>query len=189
MNSLHLTYSEDFDLIDDYVLRGSHKSANLFVRKYQSFVFNVALRFTKNKHDAEDIAQEVLVKALSNLKNFKKNSSISTWLYRITVNYCKNYLTKKKLKNIFNFDSDFVYNSDYSSKDLNPLEKMENEEFKSKFYKCLELLPEKQRETFALRYFEEMPYEEISQLLGTSVGGLKANYFQAVKKLGVLLNE
>ena len=152
-------------------------------------MFQVVLRYLKNTHDAEEVAQDVLLKALKSLHTFKNNSSVKTWLYRISVNYSKNFLAKKKLRNIFTFMGqeqayqDFAVNYDDGQKQL------ENQEFKERFYNCLDKLPEKQRETFALRYFEDLSYEEISNLLGTSVGGLKANYFQAVKKLGVMLNE
>jgi RNA polymerase sigma-70 factor (ECF subfamily) len=189
MKTLSLTYSDEIELIDNYIINGSNVAANSFVRRYQSLVYQVALRYVQNKHDAEDISQEVFIKALSSLAKFKRNSSISTWLYRITVNQCKNYLLKKKVRKIFSYSNDVEDFYDLPNNELNAQDKMENEEFKNKFYQALNSLPEKQRETFALRYFDELPYEEISKLLGTSVGGLKANYFQAVKKLGVYLNE
>ncbi len=99
-------------------------------------------------------------------------------------------MRKKKLLNIFRSEND--ENDEYYSipdTGLNPEQKFENEEFNNRFIKMLSKLPEKQRETFALRYFDELPYEEISKILGTSVGGLKANYFQAVKKLAVYLKK
>ena len=75
------------------------------------------------------------------------------------------------------------------SGELNPLQEVENKEFEKKFSLALSDLPKKQRETFALRYFDDLPYQEISNMLGTSVGGLKANYYQAVKKLGMYLKK
>lgn len=181
--------NSDNDFIQEYLTTKSDKAANLFVREYQSFVYQIAMRYLKNIHDAEEIAQDVLIKALDNLESFKFNSNIKTWLYRICVNHSKNFLAKKKLRNIFNFFEDSEVLNNYAV-DYNDGHKLlENMEFKERFYKSMEKLPEKQRETFALRYFDDLTYEEISDLLGTSVGGLKANYFQAVKKLGVLLNE
>ena len=180
---------DEYELIDDFVKNGSHQSANILIRKHQNMVYLTALRYLKNIHYAEDLTQDVMVKAIKNLSSFKKNSSFSTWLYTITVNSAKNALKKKKLLSYFSFN-DYVedfYNIPVN--EINGHQKLENEEFNLQFYKALDKLPEKQRETFALRYFEELPYEEISKLLGTSVGGLKANYFQAVKKLGVYLNE
>lgn len=189
MKTFNLTYSDEIELIDDYIINKSNIAANNFVRKYQSLVFQVAFRYLQNKQDAEDISQEVFIKALFNLSKFKRNSALSTWLYRITVNHCKNYLLKKKVRNIFSYSNDIEEFYDIPNNELNAQDKMESDEFKNKFHIALNSLPEKQRETFALRYFEELPYEEISKLLGTSVGGLKANYFQAVKKLGAYLNE
>jgi RNA polymerase sigma-70 factor (ECF subfamily) len=179
----------DIDIVNDYLLTKSDKSANLFVRKYQGFVFQVVLRYLKNVHDAEDVSQDILIKALNSLHTFKNNASITTWLYRISVNHSKNFLSKKKIRNIFTFMGDEQIYSDFAINYEDGQSQLENQEFKVKFYNCLDKLPEKQRETFALRYFDDLSYEEISNILGTSVGGLKANYFQAVKKLGVLLNE
>ncbi len=180
---------DDLDIINDYLSSKSDKSVNLFIRKHQSFVYQIVLRYLKNIQDAEEVTQDVLIKALNNLHTFKHNANIKTWLYRISVNNSKNFLLKKKLRNIFTLMgqeqgyNDIAINYDDGQKIL------ENQEFKIKFYKSLEKLPEKQRETFALRYLEDLSYDEISNILGTSVGGLKANYFQAVKKLGVILNE
>jgi len=145
--------------------------------------------YLKNIHDAEDLTQDVMLKAIKNLSKFEKKSSLSTWLYSITVNSAKNELKKKKLLSYFSFNNDNEEFFNIPINELNGQQKLENEEFKLKFYSALNSLPEKQRETFALRYFDELPYNEISELLGTSVGGLKANYFQAVKKLGIYLNE
>lgn len=189
MKIFNLTYSDEIEMIDEYIANKSNVSANKFVRTYQSLVYNVAFRYLQNKQDAEDISQEVFIKALTNLNKFNRNSTISTWLYRITVNHCKNFLLKKKIKNIFTYSNSLEEFYDVPNYDLNAQDKLENDEFKQLFQNKLNDLPEKQRETFALRYFEELPYEEISKILGTSVGGLKANYFQAVKKLGVSLSE
>jgi RNA polymerase sigma-70 factor (ECF subfamily) len=158
------------------------QNANQFVNANKNFVFSTALRFTKDYDDADDITQEVLIKALSNLGDFKHQSSVKTWLYRITVNMCLNFKRKKSMFSIFsnfNSDSDFEIESKEASAHI----KMENTELFERFNHELTKLPEKQRETFALRYFHDLSYQEISELLGTSVGGLKANYFQAVKKL------
>lgn len=158
------------------------QGANQFVSVHKNFIFATALRFTNDYDDADDITQEVLIKALTNYGDFKHQSSVKTWLYRITVNMCLNF---KRKKSIFSFFSSLNKESDFDieSNEISVQNKLENEELFSRFNNELAKLPEKQRETFALRYFHEMSYQEISDLLGTSVGGLKANYFQAVKKL------
>ena len=163
--------------------------ATSFVRKYQNFVYSTAYRYLDSSADAEDVSQEVFIKAIESIDKFRGESSLKTWLYRITKNNCLNILRKKKVLSLFGMYKDQELEFEIKDTAYSPSEILEKEEFENRFLKVLSKLPEKQRETFALRYFEEMPYEEISQLIGTSTGGLKANYFQAVKKLAKELNE
>ncbi len=167
------------------------EAVTAFVREYQNFVLNVASRYLKSAEDAEDVSQEVFIKAIDSLRTFRGDSSMKTWLYRITKNYCLNYIRKQKVRQIFSFFSDIAEDKNASYKDLNELPDgiMQNNELEIKFLNAVNKLPEKQRETFALRFFDDLPYNEISALMGTSVGGLKANYYQAVKKLAVELQE
>ena len=176
----------DNDILREYKSGDTERAVTFFVRKYQRFVYSIALRYTKNNEDAQDIAQDVFVKAINSLQSFRGEASLKTWLYRITVNACKNEMRKKKLLRFFDFapeEEEF----DAVSTEPGPDQIHVNAEFYSNVHKALAQLPEKQRETFALRYFDELTYEEISNILGTSVGGLKANYFQAVQKLMIIL--
>lgn len=185
-----LVLEKDNEIISEYLSGDRERAATAFVRKYQNFVFSASLRYLKSYDDADDASQEVFIKALKNIHKFRGESSLKTWLYRITMNVSSNILRKKKLINFFRSDND--ENDEYlniADKTFTPVEQYENWEFEQNFLKTLGKLPEKQRETFVLRYFEELPYEEISKLLGTSVGGLKANYFQAVKKLAEYLKD
>jgi RNA polymerase sigma factor (sigma-70 family) len=161
-------------------------AANEFVRKYQKFVYATALRYLKSSDDAYDATQEVFIKALKSIRNFRGDSSVSTWLYRITINVCSGMKRKEKLRQFVGVEDIEEITPDYQA---TPAQKTEDRDFEARFEALLAQLPEKQRETFMLRYFDELSYEEISKLLGTSVGGLKANYFQAVKKLAHLLKE
>ncbi len=188
MNGAQLVYESDTDMIRDYCSTGSHRAANAFVRKYQKFVYSIALRYLKNHHDAEDAAQEVFIKALRNLKSYRSDASLTTWLYRITANICSNMKRKKKFLSFFG-DSGTADFFNMSSHSLTPEQKMESSEFEDGFMEAFGGLPVKQRETFALRYFDGLTYNEISEMLGTSVGGLKANYYQAVKKLSAALKD
>ncbi len=191
--SLTLVLNSDKEILQELESGSTERGATAFVRKYQNFVFSIALRYLKSYDDADDAAQEVFIKALKNIEQFREESSLKTWLYRITFNVCSNMLRKKKLFGFFkgsDADNDFEdeFNS-LSDNSPNPEQKYIDKEFEDRFLKLLMKLPEKQRETFALRYFDELPYEEISNILGTSVGGLKANYFQATKKLADLLKD
>jgi RNA polymerase sigma-70 factor, ECF subfamily len=149
-------------------------AANEFVRKHQKFVYSTALRYLKSSDDAYDATQEVFIKALKSIKNFRGESSITTWLYRITQNVCSGMKRKEKVRQFVGLDVIEEIEADHG---ITPAQVTENNDFRARFEGILSQLPEKQRETF------------ISQTLGTSVGGLKANYFQAVKKLAHLLKE
>ena len=186
MNTMAYTVKEDLEIVKRIVESGSRKAANEFVRNYRTFVYSTAMRYLKNDEDAEDAAQEIFIKALNNLKGFKGNSNIKTWLYRITANHCSNVLRKRKIMSIFTrMDRDDF--PEVKSNAPGPDTQYEGKELRQRFLTALEKLPKKQRETFALRYFDELSYDEISAMLGTSIGGLKANYYQAVKKLAVYL--
>lgn len=182
MNGYTLSLDSDEEIIAEWNSTGSNRAATSFVRKYQSFVYATAIRFINDPDDASDAAQETFIKALRNLKNFKGSSSLKTWLYRITVNVCSNMRRKKKFYSYFSAEDDEMINN-IAGYDRDPEQRFVDNELYTGFLRALATLPEKQRETFALRYFEDMTYEEISQMLGTTVGGLKANYYQAVKKL------
>jgi RNA polymerase sigma-70 factor (ECF subfamily) len=184
MSAFSITLNTDQILIQEYVSGDRERAATEFVRRHQQFVYSVAYRYLRSQDDADDAAQETFIRALKNLHKFRGESSLNTWLYRITMNVCTNIQRKKRVKEFFGLDdvSDTI-----ASDESTPAEQYEDSDFEKRFKELLNQLPEKQRETFALRYFDELSYEEISQILGTSVGGLKANYFQAVKKLAVLL--
>jgi RNA polymerase sigma-70 factor (ECF subfamily) len=141
------------------------------------------MRYLKDDDDAKDVTQEVFIKAYNSLDYFRGDSKIQTWLYAITRNLCLNVLDKKKRKgNVIHLET-LEISSDERS------DRLVNESEFSKFFKeCMSILPEKQRETFILRHVEELTYEEISEMLGTSIGGLKANYYQAVQKLSQYLS-
>jgi RNA polymerase sigma-70 factor (ECF subfamily) len=178
-------YDNDSEIIEEYCSSKSDRAATAFVRKYQKFVYATVLRYVVINEDADDIAQEVFIKALNSLEKFRGDSNIKTWLYRIAVNLSLNYIRKKKLLSIFTFHRIGEQEFEFASDSQTPSQELETKEFFHKFTIALAKLPEKQREVFALRYFEDMSYEDISATLGTTVGGLKANYFQAVKKLAV----
>ena len=178
----------DNNIIKDFVETGSNRSANLFVRHFQQFVYATAFRYVKQHNEADEVAQDVFIKALDSLSKFRGDSSLKSWLYRITVNTAVNHIRKQKITRLFVRDGDSDYNN-ILTKEVSASVKMDLGSFRNDFDDALAKLPKKQRETFALKYFENLTYEEISEMIGTSIGGLKANYFQAVKKLAQYLKE
>ncbi len=168
------------------------KAITAFIREHQRFVFNIAFRYLNSFEDAQDASQDAFIKAINGMSKFRGDSSVKTWLYNITKNTCLTYIKKKKIKkalSFYNSNENKEYEMEVIDNSYRPDNKFENKELEAKFLKAINDLPEKQRETFALRYYEDMPYNEISKLLGTSVGGLKANYFQAIKKISEELKE
>lgn len=161
----------------------THEAMQIMMSHFKRFVHSVAMRYVKDEEEAKDITQEVFIKAFHSLDMFRGESKIQTWLYAITRNLSLNAIDKKKRKgNPIQFD-DIEIASDMQSDRL-----LNESEFSNFFKQCMSILPEKQRETFILRHIEELSYEEISEILGTSIGGLKANYFQAVQKLSQYLS-
>lgn len=171
---------DDKVLIDRF-LEGDETAFNTLFEKYKRKIYLTAYRLLGNHEDANDITQETLIKIYKELKNFRNESSLYTWIYRITTNLSLNLLKKKKLRSFFDFDDvdEWLFKDERQSPELS----FRENELSNKIQEALKKLPEKQRTVFTLRYYDELSYEEISKILGTSVGALKANYFHAVNKL------
>jgi RNA polymerase sigma-70 factor (ECF subfamily) len=135
--------------------------------------------------DANDILQDVFIKAWTNLENFRGEAKLTTWLYRIAINESITYLNKKRSQNNVSIDADdsFLINT------LESDQYFDGDEAQLLLQKAILTLPDKQRLVFQMKYFEEMKYEEMSDILGTSVGALKASYHHAVKKIEKFLGE
>jgi RNA polymerase sigma-70 factor (ECF subfamily) len=136
--------------------------------------------------DANDVLQNTLLKAWNGLPKFRQDSKLYTWLYRIATNESLSFLNQKKKKEAVPLDDV----SSWLSEKLVAEQGFDPNRTEWKLQLAIQKLPEKQRIVFNMRYFDEMPYEEISQILGTSVGGLKASYHHAVGKIeDFLLND
>ncbi|MEN3026621.1 MAG: sigma-70 family RNA polymerase sigma factor [Chlorobiota bacterium] len=184
-----LSLASDEELIAEFCHGDRELAAAQFVRRYQRFVYSIAYRYLGRYEDAQDAAQEVFLKAFEHLPRFERRSSLRTWLYRITVRVALSMLRQRKRAQWLRWEEAFADGEEPHASTPTPEQLHEREEFERYFHRLLASLPEKQRETFVLRYIEGLSYEEISQMLGTSIGGLKANYFLAVRKLArALLN-
>lgn len=155
------------------------------VLKYQERLYGHIRRMVNEHDDANDVIQNTFVKVFKNIQKFERNSQLYTWLYRIATNETITFLNKKKRKATTSIDDG----------DLNMANRLSADSYfdgnlaQTKLKRAIELLPEKQKLVFNMRYFEEMSYQEISNILETSVGGLKASYHHAVKKIENFLNE
>jgi RNA polymerase sigma-70 factor (ECF subfamily) len=133
----------------------------------------------KNHDDTDDVLQNTFIKIYKNIRKFKGDSRLYSWMYRIAKNESITFLNKraKRLK---------ITNEELQNKIISNLESdvyFEADNIKLKLQKAIQSLPEKQREVFSLRYFEEMKYKEMSELLGSSESALKSNYHHASKKV------
>ncbi|RPI19361.1 MAG: RNA polymerase sigma factor [Ignavibacteriae bacterium] len=173
----------DKELIKDFK-NGDIRGYNELVRRYQQQVYRVVRKIVLNHDDADDITQEVFIKVYSALKEFREESNVFTWLYRIATNYSINHIKRVKVKNTVSFEI-VTEQVEYIEKKTD--ERMDDEQRRKILIEAIETLPAQQRAVFNLRYYEELSYDEISKIMEKSVGGVKANYFHAVKKLGEYL--
>lgn len=176
---------DDKQLLELYRTGKAEQIFNEMVRRYHSRIYWVARRMVKSHEDADDIAQEVFVRAYAALKDFRGEANIYTWLYRIAVNLSINHLRKQKVRKLVDI-SDYL---NFLSKDAEQDRDVIHDENVSLIERAIQTLPEKQRAVFIMRYYDEMPYEQISSILGTSVGGLKANFHHAVKKIAAYVRK
>ena len=149
------------------------------VSEYSEQLYWQIRKMVLSHDDANDILQEVFIKAWSSIDNFRGEAKLSTWLYRIAINESITFINKMRTQNNISIDDDdsFLINQ------LEGDKYFDGDETQKLLQKAILTLPEKQRLVFQMKYFDEMKYEEISEILGTSVGALKASYHHAVKKI------
>jgi RNA polymerase sigma-70 factor (ECF subfamily) len=185
MYSMTNILQNDDDLVKEF-LNGNQHAFNLLARKYQEKIYWHARRMVGTHDDADEILQQVLIVMYKKLGSFNFQSSLYTWIYKITSTRSLNLIKKNNIKRFVTIHSDDADNL-RSNEDV--FKKIEEKERFMKMQKLLQKLPAKQREVFVLRNFDEMSYEEISQVTGKSTGALKANYFHAFNKLKELMKE
>jgi RNA polymerase sigma-70 factor (ECF subfamily) len=149
------------------------------IRKYQEKLYWHIRRMVVEHEDANDVLQNVFIRVWNGLENFREDSQLYTWLYRIATNECLSYLEQQKRKSALPLDESEsgLSNKIVADKYFDP------NKLEWKLQLAIQQLPEKQRVVFTLRYYDEMPYEEMSRVLDTSEGALKASYHHAVKKI------
>ncbi len=151
----------------------------MLVRTYQQRVYWHARKMVIDHDDADDITQEVFIKIHKSIETFREDSQLFTWIYRIATNECLNFLNKKKRRF-------FLPLEDVSAQLIAKFDSSDNisgDEIQRKLQKAILRLPDKQRLVFNMKYFDDIPYEAMSEITGTSVGALKASYHHAVKKI------
>jgi RNA polymerase sigma-70 factor (ECF subfamily) len=155
------------------------KAFTAIIRKYQEKLYWHIRRMVVEHEDANDVLQNVFIRVWNGLDNFREDSQLYTWLYRIATNECLSYLEQQKRRSSTSLDEmeSGLSNKVIADKYFDP------NKLEWKLQLAIQQLPEKQRVVFTLRYYDEMPYEEMSRVLDTSEGALKASYHHAVKKI------
>jgi RNA polymerase sigma factor (sigma-70 family) len=149
------------------------------LRDYQRPLYSQIRNIVLNHDDADDVLQNTFIKVFQHLKNFKGDSKLFSWMYRIATNEAITFINQKAKKNATTSEAlqtRIVEN-------LKADDYFDGSEIQIKLQKAIVLLPEKQQLVFKMRYYDEIKYEDMSEILGTSVGALKASYHHAVKKI------
>ena len=180
--------SPELNRLDDSALvaesvAGSRDAFDVIVERHRRIVYQVCYRFVNNHEDASDLAQDTFVRAWKGLRNFKGQSALQTWLYRIAVNVCLNRVAVKApatepIESPEHFEDVRIEGAQHS---------MIREERAVAVRKAIASLPEKQRAALILRTYHDMSHQQIAEVLGSSVGAVKANFFHALNNLKKIL--
>jgi RNA polymerase sigma factor (sigma-70 family) len=170
----------DIELLQQFKIDATKESAfTAILKKYQEKLYWHIRRMVVEHEDANDVLQNMFVKAWKGLENFREDSQLYTWLYRIATNESLTFLTQQKKRSTVSLSEDDNGLSNSVKADTN----FDGNKLEWKLQLAVQKLPEKQKAVFNLRYYDEMPYAEMSTVLETSEGALKASYHHAVKKI------
>lgn len=169
----------DSEIIQLYECGRREEAFNGIVETYTERLYWHVRRFLCSHDDTDDLLQDIMIKIWTALPTFRGESKLYTWIYRIATNEVLNHLRKQRFKAIVSLDSA----TSILERKIDDDAYFNGDEIQRELHKAIQRLPEKQRVVFNLRYFEEMKYDEISEITGTSVGALKASYHHAYGKV------
>jgi len=175
-------YLEDSELLFQFKQPSSKEKELAFtgiVKKYQEKLYWHIRRMVVDHDDANDVLQNAFIKVWKGLANFREDSQLYTWLYRVATNECLTFLEQQKKRASVSLNED----ENGLSNKVKADENFDSSKLEWKLQLAIQQLPERQRLVFNLRYYDEMPYEEMSRILETSEGALKASYHHAAKKI------
>ncbi len=173
-------HQDDRELLQEFKQPDTKERAfTSIVKKYQEKLYWHIRRMVIDHDDANDVLQNMFIKVWNALQNFREDSQLYTWLYRIATNECLTFLEQQKRRSTSSFND---LESGLSNK-IKADQGFDANKLEWKLQLGIQQLPEKQRAVFNLRYYDEMPYEEMSRVLETSEGALKASYHHAAKKI------
>jgi RNA polymerase sigma factor (sigma-70 family) len=175
-----MSTSSDAELLVEFRNPSTKERAfTAMIKKYQEKLYWHVRRMVIEHEDANDVLQNVFIRVWNGLENFREESQLYTWLYRIATNECLTYIEQQKKRSSVSLSD---VESGLSNK-IKADRHFDPKRLEWKLQLAIQQLPEKQRIVFNLRYYDEMPYEEMSRVLETSEGALKASYHHAVKKI------
>lgn len=178
---------EDVEILEKFADKRTQDEAfNLLLEKYQQKIYWHVRRYVIDHDDADDLVQDIFIKVWKNLNNFRADAKLYTWLYRIASNECITFLNKKKQQRNISLNDE---SSSYLADTLTETSYFNANKAQLKLQQALLTLPDKQRLVFNMKYFDDLKYEEISEIVGTSVGALKTSYHIAVKKIEKYFSE
>lgn len=161
-----------------------HEAFNHLLKKHQQRLYWHIRKMVLNHEDADDLIQDVFIKVWNNLEGFREDAKLYTWLYRIATNECITFLNHKKNKSTISIhEDDEEEDSSYLMNTLKSEEFIDGNNIQIRLQEAILTLPDKQRLVFNMKYFDDLKYEDLSEIMGTSVGALKASYHLAVKKI------
>ncbi len=171
----------DEDILQLMNMPKTHETGfRLLMQKYQEPLYRHIRRMVNDHDDANDVIQNTFIKIFKNIEKFEGKSKLYTWLYRIATNEAITFINTNRRRDTETLDNPDVV---HVSNQLRADSDFDGDALQLKFEEALTTLPDKQRAVFNLRYYDDMPYEEMSTVLNTSVGALKASYHHAVKKI------
>ncbi|MGQ0828525.1 MAG: RNA polymerase sigma factor [Bacteroidota bacterium] len=175
-----MIHHTDQEILDMYKNEESRNmSVHFMIKKYQEKLYWHIRKIVIDHDDTDDVLQNTFIKAWKGMANFKEESKLYTWLYRVATNESITFLRQKKRSNSASFDTVEAYLSSTLQSDSF----FKGDEIQLKLQKAVLTLPEKQRIVFNMRYYDETPYQEMANILETSEGALKASYHHAAKKV------
>ena len=178
--------ADDLAILEEFKVEATKERAfNKLVRKYQERLYWHVRRMVVGHEDANDVMQNVFIKVWKNLDRFRAEANLYTWLYRIATNESLTHIDKAKRRQSLSLSDD----ESPLANTLQAQQGFDASKLEWRLQQAIASLPDKQRLVFNLRYYDEMPYEEMSDVTGTSVGALKASYHHAVKKVEAFFKE
>lgn len=184
--NIPLSDNDDAELIEQFQNGNTAVFDTLFTR-YQKRTYRLVQRFVPNHEDALDITQDAFIRAYQGLSNFKSQCQFYSWLYRITVNLCIDFLRKKSRSEVMVYeseDSDELPMANFPDlRSVSPAKAAENKELRSQIRKAIRQLPPKQQQIFILRHWDGLSLKDIATVVGRSDGTVKAHLFHAHRNL------